>query len=145
MAPLHEAMFYEKRAGGGVLCTLCPHDCHIGNGRRGACGVRFHDAGKLYTLVYDRIVSREIDPVEKKPLFNFFPGSRAYSITHLGSLDRGEAARHGQLSLAGSPGAGLPEPPGEVRHHRPSREHGVSTERACGTAYSRLNSVYCGH
>ncbi len=84
MAPLHEAMFYEKRAGGDVLCTLCPHDCHIGDGRRGACGVRFNDGGKLYTLVYDRIVSREIDPVEKKPLFHFFPGSRAYSIATVG-------------------------------------------------------------
>jgi pyruvate formate lyase activating enzyme len=67
-----------------VRCTLCPHDCRIRDGGRGACAVRFNRAGVLYTVVYDKLVSRNIDPVEKKPLFNFFPGSRAYSIATVG-------------------------------------------------------------
>ena len=84
MRSLHEAMFYEKLEGHEVLCTLCPHDCRIRDGGRGACGVRFNDRGSLYTVVYDKVVSRQIDPVEKKPLFHFFPGSSAYSIATVG-------------------------------------------------------------
>jgi pyruvate formate lyase activating enzyme len=81
---LHEARFYERLAGGEVLCTLCPHDCHIAEGGRGACGVRYVEGGKLYTLVYDRLIARALEPVEKKPLYHFHPGSRAYSIATVG-------------------------------------------------------------
>jgi pyruvate formate lyase activating enzyme len=80
----HEAMFYEKLAGKEVLCTLCPHDCRIHTGGRGACGVRFNDRGTLYTVVYDKVISRQIDPIEKKPLFHFLPGTRCYSIATVG-------------------------------------------------------------
>jgi len=84
MTALHEASFYEQRPDNEVRCTLCPHDCHVRAGGRGACGVRFNVRGRLYTLVYDRVVSRGIDPIEKKPLFHFLPGSRAYSIATVG-------------------------------------------------------------
>jgi hypothetical protein len=66
MGGLHEAKFYESIGGGRVLCTLCPHDCRIADGGRGACGVRYNHAGKLYTLVYDKVVARNVEPVEKK-------------------------------------------------------------------------------
>jgi pyruvate formate lyase activating enzyme len=84
MTELHEARFYERLPDGGVLCTLCPHDCHIPDGGRGACAVRYAQGGKLYTLVYDKVVTREIDPIEKKPLYHFYPGSQAYSIATVG-------------------------------------------------------------
>lgn len=84
MQTLHEARFYQPLPGGKLLCTLCPHDCHIGPGGRGACAVRFNEGGKLYTLVYDKVVARHLDPVEKKPLFHFLPGSTAYSIGTVG-------------------------------------------------------------
>ncbi|MGA8053404.1 MAG: AmmeMemoRadiSam system radical SAM enzyme [Burkholderiales bacterium] len=84
MEELHEARFYETLPGGDVLCTLCPHDCRVRDDRRVACGVRYNHAGKLYTLVYDKVVSRGVDPVEKKPLFHFHPGSRIYSIATVG-------------------------------------------------------------
>ena len=84
MQGVHEALFYEPLPEQRVLCTLCPHDCHIAAGGRGACGVRYNDGGKLYTLVYDKVVARHVDPVEKKPLFHFFPGSVAYSIATVG-------------------------------------------------------------
>ncbi len=84
MSALHEARFYETLPDGRVLCTLCPHDCRIPDGGRGACAVRYARHGKLYTLVYDKVVTREIDPVEKKPLFHFHPGSSAYSIATVG-------------------------------------------------------------
>jgi pyruvate formate lyase activating enzyme len=84
MDKLHEARFYEALPEGRVLCTLCPHDCHIVEGGRGACGVRYNKNGVLYTLVYDRVVSRSVEPVEKKPLYHFYPGSTAYSIATVG-------------------------------------------------------------
>jgi pyruvate formate lyase activating enzyme len=84
MTALHEASFYERLPDHEVRCTLCPHDCHVRAGGRGACGVRFNVRGALYTLVYDRVVSRGVDPIEKKPLFHFLPGSRAYSIATVG-------------------------------------------------------------
>lgn len=84
MGAVHEALFYDKLPGNEVLCRLCPHDCRIRNGGGGACGVRFNDRGKLFTVVYDEVVSQEIDPVEKKPLFHFFPGSLAWSIATVG-------------------------------------------------------------
>ena len=84
MNGLHEARFYEPLSGGRVLCFLCPHDCRIPEGARGACGVRYNHAGKLYTLVYDKLVAREVNPIEKKPLFHFYPGSLAYSVSTVG-------------------------------------------------------------
>jgi len=84
MNELHEARFYEALPDGHVLCTLCPHDCRIAEGGRGACGVLYNKNGVLYTLVYDRVVSRSVEPVEKKPLYHFYPGSTAYSIATVG-------------------------------------------------------------
>lgn len=84
MSALHEARFYEALPHARVRCTLCPHDCRIPHGARGACGVRYNHAGKLYTLVYDKVVAREVNPIEKKPLFHFYPGSTAYSISTVG-------------------------------------------------------------
>ncbi len=84
MELLKEALFYEKMAGGWVRCTLCPHDCKVRMGRRGACGVRVNRGGALYTLVYDRVASRGLDPIEKKPLFHFQPGTTSYSIATVG-------------------------------------------------------------
>ena len=84
MGSVHEARYYEPLSGGKVLCTLCPHDCRIADGARGACSVRYNHAGKLYTLVYDKVVAREINPIEKKPLFHFHPGSFSYSISTVG-------------------------------------------------------------
>ncbi len=84
MTTSREAAFYQPLPDARVLCTLCPHDCRISEGGRGACGVRYNERGKLYTLVYDAVVARTVDPVEKKPLFHFYPGSTAYSIATIG-------------------------------------------------------------
>lgn len=84
MAPLQEAWFYERLAGDRVHCTLCPHDCRIADGSRGACAVRFNERGTLYTLVYDAVVGESVEPIEKKPLFHFLPGSTAYSLATVG-------------------------------------------------------------
>jgi pyruvate formate lyase activating enzyme len=81
---MKEAMFYEPLPNGRVLCTLCALDCKIAPGRRGACGVRVNVGETLYTLVYDKVVARHVDPIEKKPFFHFLPGTHSYSIATVG-------------------------------------------------------------
>lgn len=76
----HEARLYKRLDGGRVRCDLCEHRCVIDDGQRGICGVRENSGGTLYTLVYGRTIARHVDPVEKKPLFHFHPGSSAYSM-----------------------------------------------------------------
>jgi pyruvate formate lyase activating enzyme len=79
-----EAMFYEKQGDNRVKCRLCCHYCTILPGKRGLCHVRENRDGTLYSLVYGKVVARNIDPIEKKPLFHFHPGSRSYSIATVG-------------------------------------------------------------
>lgn len=81
---MKEAMFYKIGKGNEVICELCNHHCHIKEGKRGICGVRENKGGILYSLVYGRMISESIDPVEKKPMLHFMPGSRAYSIATVG-------------------------------------------------------------
>ena len=81
---LKEAMFYEKLEESTVSCHLCPHHCKINESKRGICGVRENKDGVLYSLVYGKMVARAIDPIEKKPLFHFYPGSTSFSIATVG-------------------------------------------------------------
>jgi pyruvate formate lyase activating enzyme len=75
-----EAMFWSALAAGKVRCELCPHRCVIALGKRGLCKVRENDQGKLYTLIYGSASSVAVDPIEKKPLFHFYPGSDVLSL-----------------------------------------------------------------
>jgi pyruvate formate lyase activating enzyme len=84
VADMHEAMFYETVGGATVRCRLCNQRCKIEESDRGLCGVRENREGKLYSLVYGKIIAEHIDPIEKKPLFHFLPGSTAYSIGTVG-------------------------------------------------------------
>lgn len=77
-------MFYEKLEENMVHCHLCSHHCRISVGKRGICSVRENINGKLYSLVYGKLIASAIDPIEKKPLFHFLPGSSAYSIATVG-------------------------------------------------------------
>jgi pyruvate formate lyase activating enzyme len=67
-----------------VECFLCSHRCHIKNGKRGICKVREKKDGVLYSLVYGKIISQNVDPIEQKPLFHLLPGSLSYSIATVG-------------------------------------------------------------
>ncbi len=81
---MKEAEFYRKSKNDEVVCELCSHNCRIKPGNRGICGVRENRAGTLFSLVYGKLVAENFDPVEKKPLFHFLPGSRSYSISTVG-------------------------------------------------------------
>jgi pyruvate formate lyase activating enzyme len=84
MSAPREALLYEAESDGYLICRLCRHECRIQEGKRGVCRVRENRAGKLYTLVYGRVISQHVDPIEKKPLYHFYPGSTAYSIATAG-------------------------------------------------------------
>jgi pyruvate formate lyase activating enzyme len=77
---MKEAMLYEKLSDNKVRCNLCAHHCVIADGKRGVCLVRENRGGTFHTLVYGRTISQHVDPVEKKPLLHFHPGTTAYSI-----------------------------------------------------------------
>lgn len=77
---LREAMLYEPWHKGRVKCNLCAHRCKVGEGRLGICGVRENRGGVLYTRVYGQVIAGNVDPIEKKPLFHFAPGSFSMSI-----------------------------------------------------------------
>ena len=77
---MKEALLYQKLDGNKVRCNLCAHRCLIPPGKQGICKVRENRDGTLYTKVYGRTLIWNIDPIEKKPLYHFYPGSEAYSI-----------------------------------------------------------------
>jgi pyruvate formate lyase activating enzyme len=78
-----EALFYEKKDN-FVQCKLCPHFCVIKKNEKGLCGVRKNIDNKLITLVYGKTASINIDPIEKKPLYHFFPGEKVFSFGTVG-------------------------------------------------------------
>jgi pyruvate formate lyase activating enzyme len=79
-----EAMLYEKIEDNQVRCYLCAHHCRIKPDKRGICGVRENRSGILYSLVYGKLIAENVDPVEKKPLFHVYPGSKSFSIATVG-------------------------------------------------------------
>lgn len=81
---LREAEWYEKLDNKRVKCTLCPNECKVGDMERGFCGVRENRHGLYYTLVYGNPCTVVPDPIEKKPLFHYLPGSWALSLATAG-------------------------------------------------------------
>lgn len=79
-----EARYYRKLPDREIECLLCPRFCKLGDKERGYCGVRENMEGTYYTLVYGKACTIQIDPVEKKPLFHFIPGSSAFSLATAG-------------------------------------------------------------
>ena len=80
---MKRASYYEKR-GGKIRCLLCPHFCTLTEGKKGICGVREVRNGELLALTYGKIAALAVDPVEKKPLYHFFPGRDILSIGSTG-------------------------------------------------------------
>lgn len=81
---MKEAILYQKLAEGRVQCHVCSHRCVIVEGRRGVCGVRENRKGTLYALNDGKTIAAGIDPVEKKPLYHFLPGTMVYSFAAVG-------------------------------------------------------------
>jgi pyruvate formate lyase activating enzyme len=81
---MKKALYFEKIENGVVKCKLCPHYCMIGENDHGICNVRINHKGVLYSELFEKVASFGFDPIEKKPLYHFYPGSRILSIGALG-------------------------------------------------------------
>ncbi|HPS56347.1 MAG TPA: AmmeMemoRadiSam system radical SAM enzyme [Sedimentisphaerales bacterium] len=95
---IKEAILYERIAENKVQCNLCSFRCKIPSGGVGHCFVRKNIAGKLYSLNYGRLCAANIDPIEKKPLFHFQPGSKSFSVASPGCNFRCDFCQNWQIS-----------------------------------------------
>jgi len=96
----HEAMLYEKAAEDSCDCLLCAHRCHIKPGKRGLCRVRENREGTLFSLVYGKLIAAHVDPIEKKPLYHFMPGTTSMSIATMGCNFKCDYCQNWQISQA---------------------------------------------
>jgi pyruvate formate lyase activating enzyme len=93
-----EAFLYQSLQDNTVKCCLCAHRCCIPPGATGICRVRENRDGVLYTLVYGKVIARNVDPIEKKPLFHFLPGTFSYSIATVGCNFRCSFCQNWEIS-----------------------------------------------
>ena len=122
---MKEALLYEKLADQRVRCNLCSHRCVIASGRKGVCLVRENRDGTLCTLVYGVPLSQAVDPVEKKPLFHFYPGSTAFSIATAGCNFRCDFCQNADISQ-------MPRDRGEILGRPAAPEEVVRTAERYG-------------
>lgn len=101
---MKEAMLYEKIDDNTVHCFLCSHHCRINNGKYGFCKVRQNIDGTLFTNSYGKLVAQQIDPIEKKPLYHFYPGSSSFSIATKGCNFTCGFCQNWQISQSARPG-----------------------------------------
>ena len=99
---MHEAMLYEKLPDSRVRCITCQWRCNIGPGKFGVCGMYQNKDGTLYNLNYAIVSSVAADPIEKKPLFHFFPGSLCFSLGTLGCNFHCKHCQNWEISAADS-------------------------------------------
>lgn len=95
---MKEAMLYETEEDGKVHCFLCSHHCRIKEGKYGFCGVRQNLEGTLYTHSYGQLITANVDPVEKKPLYHVYPGTTAFSIATMGCNFHCDFCQNWQIS-----------------------------------------------
>jgi pyruvate formate lyase activating enzyme len=93
-----EALYYNELNDKSVKCELCPHNCKINEANTGLCKVRRNIDGKLYSLNYGKIISLMVDPIEKKPLYHFYPGSRTLSLAMQGCNLKCEFCQNSSIS-----------------------------------------------
>ena len=112
MATTHPARYYDKFPDGAVSCQLCPHTCFMRNGNIGVCGARKNRNGTLLALTYGEVTGYAIDPIEKKPLYHFMPGSKILSIGGWGCNFKCNYCQNSAISQSESPT--VPMTPAEV-------------------------------
>lgn len=127
---MREALLWEPD-GERVHCLLCPHDCRIAVGGRGICGVRENDAGTLRPLTYGLVSSVAVDPIEKKPVFHYHPGTEVLSIGSVGCSMRCGHCQNWNISRA------RPEPDDGLQYLDPAALVALARERSCpGVAFT---------
>lgn len=113
-----EAYLYESLSEQRVRCHLCHHRCVISDGKRGICAVRQNHGSTLETLVFEKVIARHVDPIEKKPLFHFLPGSLSYSIATAGCNFKCRFCQNADIAQLPADRSGMivgdPYSPGEI-------------------------------
>jgi pyruvate formate lyase activating enzyme len=123
---MKEALLYEQLDGQRVRCNLCAHRCVIRPGHKGICLVRENRDGVLVTLVYGIPLSQAVDPIEKKPLFHFYPGSTAFSIATAGCNFRCDFCQNADISQ-------MPRDRGQIWGQQASAEQVVRAAERYGS------------
>ena len=124
----HQALLWDTLENHRIRCRLCHHDCIIAPGRRGRCCVRLNQNGRLVTLAYDKICAAQIDPIEKKPLFHFLPGTSCFSIATEGCNFKCAFCQNWQISQSPYGGEGLRgEPASPIHIVTAARERGCQS------------------
>lgn len=124
---MREALLWERGDKNKVKCNLCFRRCVVPRGKRGFCGVRENRDGRLYTLNYALASSVAVDPVEKKPLYHFYPGSLVYS---LGTVSCNLRCLHCQnYSISQTP---IEEAKGELVEYPPEEAVRSAKNHGCG-------------
>lgn len=100
---MKEARFWEHGPDGRIVCRLCPHECRIGPGKTGICGQRQNADGRLMSRIYARVTSAAMDPIEKKPLYHFMPGSGVLSLGTVGCNFKCSFCQNWSISQAEAP------------------------------------------
>jgi len=130
---MKEAAYFEKSEKGNVRCRLCPHNCNIHPDKSGICGVRKNMDSVLYTEIYGQITSIALDPVEKKPLYHYYPGSRILSIGTKGCNLKCPFCQNWQISQNNS---------AETSYYSPLEITDTASKRDCiGIAYTYSEPV----
>lgn len=130
-------MLYRRAEGDSVQCFLCRHECRIEEGKRGLCRVRENRRGTLYSIFYGKPIALSPDPIEKKPLFHFQPGSLSLSLATLGCNFQCEFCQNWDISQYGR-GEGSRETHGtlEVSPHAVVAEAKQANCRSISYTYS---------
>jgi pyruvate formate lyase activating enzyme len=125
-----EAAFWKAMKDDKVECLLCPHHCIIAHEKRGICGVRKNEHGKLFTLIYGACSSVAVDPIEKKPLYHFYPGSLVFSLGSVGCTFKCDNCQNYDISMARPEELSLQEIP-------PEKVSEIAYDRGCrGVAWT---------
>ena len=130
---MKEAILYERLNNDYVRCHVCSHRCKIAPSKLGACGVRENRSGTLYSLVYGTSIAESIDPIEKKPLFHVYPGSKSYSIATVGCNFRCDFCQNYDISQ-------VPRREEKIRGHSSMPEEII--ERALRTGSKTIAYTY---
>lgn len=97
---IKEGVLFEELPEKKVKCNICSHRCTISEGKTGICGTRQNKDGKIYTLIYNTVSSEAVDPIEKKPLYHFLPGTLSYSLGTIGCNFRCQHCQNWNISQA---------------------------------------------
>jgi pyruvate formate lyase activating enzyme len=125
---MKEALLYEKSADNQVHCFLCAHRCRIAPDGFGICGVRQNIKGELFTHTYGKLIAAHVDPIEKKPLYHFLPGTPSYSVATAGCNFRCGFCQNWEISQLSVRDGTIPR----TREYRP--EEIVSSAEHTGCA-----------